>query len=72
MIFLFSEATARAKSREETVLDMVSTTSNFGITPLIIVPYRVADTAKQALGMLEMHFVNIAISAQFREKECTS
>lgn len=33
---------------------------------------RVADTAKQALGMLEIHFVNIAISAQFQDKECTS
>ena len=33
---------------------------------------RVADTTKQALGMLEIHFVNIAIAAQFQEKECPS
>lgn len=32
----------------------------------------VADTTKQALGMLEIHFVNLTLSVLFREKECVS
>lgn len=32
----------------------------------------VADTTKQALGMLEIHFVNLTLSIIFREKECVS
>lgn len=33
-------------------------------------PFRLADTAKQALGMLEMHFVNLFLSALITEQEC--
>jgi len=33
---------------------------------------RVADTTKQALGMLEIHFLNLGLSVIFREKECIS
>lgn len=31
---------------------------------------RVADTAKQALGMLEMHFVNLAFSELLKNQQC--
>ena len=32
--------------------------------------YRVADTAKQALGMLEIHFLNLFLSALITSHEC--
>ena len=31
---------------------------------------RAADTTKQALGMLEVHFVNLLLSALIKEQEC--
>ncbi len=32
--------------------------------------HRGADTTKQALGMLEIHFVNLGLAAIVTEKEC--
>jgi hypothetical protein len=32
--------------------------------------HRLADTAKQALGMLEIHFLNLFLSALITEQEC--
>ena len=34
--------------------------------------YRVADTTKQALGMLQIHLVNFTLAVIFQEKECVS
>lgn len=40
----------------------------------IVIPYfvvfRGADTTKQALGMLEIHFLNLGLAAIVVEKEC--
>ncbi len=42
------------------------------IVVVVVVVARVADTTKQALGMLEIHFVNLTLSVIFKEKECIS
>ena len=33
---------------------------------------RAADTTKQALGILQIHFVNLALAVIFKDKECVS
>ena len=38
--------------------------------PAGLLTYRGADTTKQALGMLEIHFLNLGLAAIVVEKEC--